>query len=59
MAACRSSTFSAASGEGGFDENDRVSVRDEQRLKEIDELTDPSAPPTVTHWLAPPVGRSN
>jgi len=42
---------------GSWDEHlrqhERVSHRDEQRLKEITDLTDPSAPPTVTHWLAP------
>ena len=34
-------------------QHERVSVRDEQRLKEIADLTDPSRPRTVTHWLAP------
>jgi MFS family permease len=42
---------------GSWDEHlrqhERVSRRDEQRLKELAEMTDPSEPPTVTHWLAP------
>lgn len=42
---------------GSWDEHlrqhERVSVRDQQRLKEIAEMTEPGGPPTVTHWLAP------
>jgi MFS family permease len=42
---------------GSWDEHlrqhERVSRRDEQRLEEIAKLTDPSGPPTVTHWLTP------
>ncbi len=42
---------------GSWDEHlrqhERVSRRDQERLKQIDAMTDPSHPPTVTHWLAP------
>src|ERR1700691_865334 len=42
---------------GSWDEHlrqhERVSIRDQQRLARIDAMTDPSRPPTVTHWLAP------
>jgi MFS family permease len=41
---------------GSWDEHlrqhERVSCRDEQRLTEIADMTDPSRPPTVTLWLA-------
>ena len=41
---------------GSWDEHlrqlERVSRRDEHRLTEIAEMTDPSGPPTITHWLA-------
>jgi MFS family permease len=41
---------------GSWDEHlrqhERVSVRDQQRLEEIVSMTEPSQPPTVTHWLA-------
>ena len=45
--------FVVGSWEEHLRQHERVSRRDEQRLKEIDEMTDPSEPPTVTHWLAP------
>ncbi len=42
---------------GSWDEHlrqhERVSLRDEQRLQDATAMTDPSRPPTVTHWLAP------
>jgi len=42
---------------GSWDEHlrqhERVSRRDQQRLQEIEAMTDPSHPTTVTHWLAP------
>jgi MFS family permease len=45
---------------GSWDEHlrqhERVSLRDEQRLKDIADLTDPSERTTVTHWLAPEAG---
>ena len=41
---------------GSWDEHlrqlERVSRRDEHRLTEIADMTDPSGPPTITHWLA-------
>jgi MFS family permease len=47
---------------GSWDEHlrqhERVSERDEQRLKEIRAMTDPARPTTVTHWLAPSVDGS-
>jgi predicted MFS family arabinose efflux permease len=33
-------------------QHERVSHRDQQRLEEINAMTDPSRPTTVTHWLA-------
>jgi len=45
---------------GSWDEHlrqhERVSRRDQQRLDEINAMTDPSRPTTVTHWLAPERG---
>jgi predicted MFS family arabinose efflux permease len=42
---------------GSWDEHlrqhERVSIRDQERLARLDAMTDPSRPPTVTHWLAP------
>ena len=42
---------------GSWDEHlrqhERVSRRDQERLDEITDMTDPSRPATVTHWLAP------
>jgi hypothetical protein len=38
-------------------QHERVSRRDQERLREITEMTEPSAPPAVTHWLAPPTHR--
>ena len=46
--------FVVGSWEEHLRQHERVSRRDEQRLKEIADMTDPSGPPTVTHWLAPP-----
>jgi hypothetical protein len=41
---------------GSWDEHlrqhERFSRRDQQRLREIEEMTDPSRPTKVTHWLA-------
>ncbi len=45
--------FVVASWEEHLRQHERVSRRDEQRLQEIADMTDPSRPPTVTHWLAP------
>ena len=36
-------------------QHERVSRRDQERLDEIRNMTDPSQPTTVTHWLAPHV----
>ncbi len=42
---------------GSWDEHlrqhERVTLRDQRRLDEINAMTDPSRPTTVTHWLAP------
>jgi len=42
---------------GSWDEHlrqhERASRRDQQRREEIEGMTDPSRPTTVTHWLAP------
>jgi MFS family permease len=42
---------------GSWDEHlrqhERVSVRDQQRLEQIEAMTDPNQVTTVTHWLAP------
>jgi hypothetical protein len=42
---------------GSWDEHlrqhERVSRRDQQRLEEIEAMTDPNRPTTITHWLAP------
>ena len=47
---------------GSWDEHlrqhERVSLRDQQRLDEINAMTDPVQPTTVTHWLAPNVDRN-
>jgi len=45
--------FVVGSWEEHLRQHERVSVRDEERLKQIADLTDPSQPTTVTHWLAP------
>jgi hypothetical protein len=39
-------------------QHERVSLRDQQRLNEINAMTDPSQPTTVTHWLAPQLDRN-
>ena len=44
--------FVVASWDEHLRQHERVSRRDQQRLEEIAALTDPSRPPTVTHWLA-------
>jgi MFS family permease len=42
---------------GSWDEHlrqhERVSIRDQERLARMAAMTDPSRPPSVTHWLAP------
>ena len=46
---------------GSWDEHlrqhERVSRHDQQRLEEIEAMTEPSHPATVTHWLAPQLDR--
>ena len=49
--------FVVGSWEEHLRQHERVSRRDQERLREITEMTEPSAPPTVTHWLAPPTHR--
>jgi predicted MFS family arabinose efflux permease len=44
--------FVVGSWEEHLRQHERVSLRDQQRLDEIQAMTDPSHPPTVTHWLA-------
>jgi Transmembrane secretion effector len=39
-------------------QHERVSIRDQQRLNEIEAMTDPTHPTTVTHWLARQVDRN-
>jgi MFS family permease len=48
--------FVVGSWEDHLRQHERVSRRDQQRLEEIEAMTDPSRPTTVTHWLAPPTG---
>jgi MFS family permease len=47
---------------GSWDEHlrqqERISVRDQRRLDEINAMTAPSQPTTVTYWLAAQAGRS-
>jgi predicted MFS family arabinose efflux permease len=50
--------FTVASWEEHLRQHERESLRDQHRLDEIKAITDPSRPPVVTHWLAPPVRRS-
>ncbi len=38
-------------------QHERVSSRDQRRLDEINAMTDPSQPTSVTHWLAPRANR--
>ena len=45
--------FMVGSWEEHLRQHERVSRRDEQRLVEIDAMTDGDGRPTVTHWLAP------
>jgi MFS family permease len=45
--------FVVASWEDHQRQHERVSRRDDQRLKDITEMTDPGQPPTVTHWITP------
>lgn len=45
--------FMVGSWEEHLRQHERVSRRDEQRLVEIDAMTDGDAQPTVTHWVAP------
>jgi len=44
--------FVVGSWEEHLRQHERVSRRDEQRLQEIADLTDPVQPPKVAHWLA-------
>jgi MFS family permease len=44
--------FVVASWDDHLRQHERVSVRDQQRLTDIDGMTDPNSPVTVTHWLA-------
>jgi MFS family permease len=39
-------------------QHERVSLRDQQRLEEIEAMTDPDRPTVVTHWLAPELERN-
>ena len=47
---------------GSWDEHlrqhERVSLRDQQRLEEIEAMTDPDQPTVVRHWLAPRLDRN-
>lgn len=47
--------FVVASWDEHIRQHERVSRRDAQRLTDIDDLTEPSRPPVVTHWLAPQI----
>ena len=49
--------FVVGSWEEHLRQHERVSRRDQERLREITEMTEPSTPPAVTHWLAPPTPR--
>jgi MFS family permease len=49
--------FVVASWDEHLRQHERVSRRDQQRFEEIEAMTDPNRPTTVTHWLAPPVDR--
>ena len=49
--------FVVGSWEEHLRQHERVSRRDQERLREITAMTEPTAPPTVTHWLAPPTHR--
>jgi predicted MFS family arabinose efflux permease len=44
--------FVVASWDEHLRQHERVSRRDQQRLQEINAMTDPSQPTAVTHWLA-------
>jgi len=50
--------FVVASWDDHLRQHERVSRRDQQRLKEIDAMTDPDHPAIVTHWLAERVSSS-
>jgi hypothetical protein len=39
-------------------QHERVSLRDQQRLEEIEAMTDPDQPTVVRHWLAPRLDRN-
>lgn len=43
--------FVVASWDEHLRQHERVSRRDQQRLNQIAEMTDPGRPPTITHWL--------
>jgi hypothetical protein len=48
---------------GSWDEHlrqhERVSRRDQERLEEVKNMTDPNRPRTVTHWLAAGIDRGS
>jgi predicted MFS family arabinose efflux permease len=49
--------FLVSSWDEHLRQHERVSLRDQQRLDEINAMTDPSQPTTVTHWLTPQLDR--
>ena len=50
--------FVVASWDEHIRQQDRVTVRDQQRYDQIRAMTDPAHPVTVTHWLTPPGPRN-
>ncbi|HXW58874.1 MAG TPA: MFS transporter, partial [Solirubrobacteraceae bacterium] len=50
--------FVVGSWEEHVRQHERVTRRDQQRIDEVRVMTDPSRPPTVTHWLTPGAPRS-
>ena len=50
--------FVVASWDEHVRQQDRVTVRDQQRYDQIRAMTDPAHPVTVTHWLTPPGPRN-
>jgi MFS family permease len=44
--------FEVATWEEHLRQHERVTKRDQERLDDVRELTDPAHPPVVTHWLA-------
>ena len=51
--------FLVSSWDEHLRQHERVSLRDQQRLDEINAMTDPSQPTTVTHWLTPQLDRDD